>query len=129
MWKALYRAFVTLHPPAFRRRFGAELLWIFEEQAGTKVALALFSDIVRSLLRQWMLRTQLWIVPIALTSAFLPFVIAVRTPSTTGRGILNTAFSEQEFFFIAVVGSMSAVILTLVFCVTWFQLSRRRRHA
>ena len=31
--RTLYRYLVHLHPPAFRREFAAEMIWIFDEAA------------------------------------------------------------------------------------------------
>jgi hypothetical protein len=50
--RALYRSILHLHPPAFRDRFGEEMLWIFDEQTREGRSLQLFFDILRSLLVQ-----------------------------------------------------------------------------
>ena len=36
MSRSLYRLLLNLHPPAFRERFAAEMLWIFDEAAATQ---------------------------------------------------------------------------------------------
>lgn len=54
----LYRCAVRLHPSSFRRRFGDEMLYIFDQQQGIVAALGLMLDCVFSLLRQWRLRLQ-----------------------------------------------------------------------
>ena len=51
MTRALYRWLLWLHPPAFRREFAGEMLWIFEEASAEGVA-PLFADGLLSLLRQ-----------------------------------------------------------------------------
>lgn len=56
MLRRLYRCAVRLHPSSFRRRFGEEMLYIFDQQKGTLSALRVMLDCVFSLLRQWMLR-------------------------------------------------------------------------
>jgi len=53
--RLLYRFLVRLHPQHFRRRFGDEMLWIFDD-AGEKRA-SLFGDALGSLFRQWLLRS------------------------------------------------------------------------
>ena len=50
--RALYRSILHLHPPAFRDRFGEEMLWIFDAQTREGRSLQLFIDILRSLLVQ-----------------------------------------------------------------------------
>src|SRR5260370_10345225 len=44
MLRALYRGLLYLHPPAFRKRFAEEMLWIFDEAAATRRILGLFAD-------------------------------------------------------------------------------------
>lgn len=60
MLRPLYRCLVRLHPRMFRDRFGGEMLWIFEEAAACGGAAALFADGLRSLFRQWLLRSDAW---------------------------------------------------------------------
>ena len=56
MLRRLCRCAVRLHPSGFRRRFGEEMLYIFDQQRGTLAALSVMLDCVFSLLRQWTLR-------------------------------------------------------------------------
>jgi hypothetical protein len=60
MSRALYRVLVKLHPPAFRREFAWEMLWIFDETALSGSTRPLFGDALVSLMRQWLLRTGWW---------------------------------------------------------------------
>ena len=53
MTRTLYRSLLWLHPPAFRRQFAEEMLWIFDETGG---AVSLVADGFTSLLRQWLTR-------------------------------------------------------------------------
>ena len=53
MLRRLYCCAVRLHPSSFRRRFGDEMLYIFDQQRGTPAALGVMLDCVLSLLRQW----------------------------------------------------------------------------
>jgi hypothetical protein len=66
MIRACYRCLLALHPPAFRRQFAAEMLWIFDQSGGTP---ALLLDGAVSLARQWLLRTGWWRVVAALAIA------------------------------------------------------------
>ena len=59
MRRFLYCALIALHPPRFRERFGDEMMCVFDE-AGRKGTVRLFADGVLSLLRQWLLRSNLW---------------------------------------------------------------------
>jgi hypothetical protein len=59
MRRFLYRALIALHPRRFRERFGDEMLCVFDEADGDRTA-RLFADVVLSLLRQWVLRSDLW---------------------------------------------------------------------
>lgn len=59
MRRFLYHALIALHPPRFRERFGDEMLCVFDEAGGDRTV-RLFADGVLSLLRQWLLRSNLW---------------------------------------------------------------------
>jgi hypothetical protein len=59
MRRFLYRALIALHPPRFRERFGDEMMCVFDEAGGDR-AMRLFADGMLSLLRQWLLRSNLW---------------------------------------------------------------------
>jgi hypothetical protein len=63
--RTLYKYLVRLHPPAFRREFAAEMLWIFDEAAESEGALSLCFDGFVSLARQWVLRSGSWKLAVA----------------------------------------------------------------
>jgi len=76
MIRTLYRSLLWLHPPFFRRQFGDEMLWIFDQSAAsqdhsTQGTRALFLDGLASLARQWMLRSGWWKVAVALALAMV----------------------------------------------------------
>ena len=54
--RSLYRCILRLHPTAFHREFGGEMLWIFDEEFAKRSVIPLFADAFASLGRQWMLR-------------------------------------------------------------------------
>jgi len=54
--RGLYRYILRLHPAAFRREFGDEMLWIFDEESAKSRHVRLFPDVFASLGRQWVLR-------------------------------------------------------------------------
>jgi hypothetical protein len=60
MLRHLYRCVLHLHPPAFRQRFGDEMLLIFDQQQRALGALRLLVDALVSLGRQWILRPEFW---------------------------------------------------------------------
>ena len=60
MLRHIYRCVLRLHPPGFRRRFGDELLSIFDQAKGRLLAFRLLIDSVFSLIRQWTLRPEFW---------------------------------------------------------------------
>jgi hypothetical protein len=59
MRRFFYRTLIALHPPRFRERFGDEMLCVFDEM-GRDRTVRLFADGALSLLRQWVLRSNLW---------------------------------------------------------------------
>jgi Ca2+-binding EF-hand superfamily protein len=58
MLRAIYVAVLRLHPRFFREKFADEMLWIFDQCAGTERATALIRDAVRSLVTQWIFRSE-----------------------------------------------------------------------
>jgi hypothetical protein len=57
--RSIYRGLLLLHPPSFKSRFANEMLWTFDEAAEREGVLTLFSDGLRSLARQWIVRCAL----------------------------------------------------------------------
>ena len=60
MLRRIYRCVLRLHPPAFRSRFGDEILSIFDEAKGGLSGFRLLMDSILSLIRQWTLRPEFW---------------------------------------------------------------------
>jgi hypothetical protein len=71
----LYRWLVRLHPPAFRQRFGPEMLCVYDE-ADRGERPRLLVDGVVSLGRQWVARSRYWIVGVAALGALLQVAAA-----------------------------------------------------
>jgi len=65
MLRRIYRCVLRLHPPGFRRRFGDEILSIFDHTKGKLPAFQLLMDSVLSLIRQWVLRPGFWNVSVS----------------------------------------------------------------
>lgn len=75
MVRRLYRCLVWLHPAAFRLRFEEEILWIFDEASDGWGAASLLRDASISLLRQRLLRSQLWKWLVAGIAAVVPPIL------------------------------------------------------
>ncbi len=75
MTRSLYRHVLWLHPPAFRERFAAEMLWIFDEAVVAGGVARLFADGIVSLIRQWVLRSGMWKVAVAIIGGLLEMAI------------------------------------------------------
>jgi hypothetical protein len=76
MVRSLYRCLVRLHPAPFRLQFAEEMLWIFDQVAGTWGTAALVADASISLSRQWLLRSGLWKWVLACVAGMVPILIA-----------------------------------------------------
>jgi hypothetical protein len=71
MLRTLYTCLLLMHPPAFRRRFTAEMLCIFDEALPSTGASTLLFDGLASLARQWVLRSGSWKPAVAVLGACL----------------------------------------------------------
>jgi hypothetical protein len=56
--RGVYVALLRLHPKPFRKQFGDEMLWIFDQAASERGAGRLLLDAITSLARQWLLRPE-----------------------------------------------------------------------
>jgi hypothetical protein len=74
MTRALYACLLRLHPSAFRRQFASEMLWIFDEARVSEGAFILLLDLMISAARQWLVRSGLWKVMLALAGATLQVI-------------------------------------------------------
>jgi hypothetical protein len=92
MTRALYTCVLWLHPPAFRRRFADEMLWIFEEASESHGIFPLFTDSFLSLIRQWMLHSPIWKVALAGMGGLLELIFA--SYLIGGPTLLNTCRQE-----------------------------------
>jgi hypothetical protein len=125
MRRAAYRMLLALHPPAFRREFAGEMLWVFDEAAGDGQASGFCLDVARSLLRQWLRERLLWtfsgavaggVAMIMWMSAVAPLARPHRSPTI-----------EMDNLLVIAVGSLIAISLTLITTVALFHSMRRRR--
>jgi hypothetical protein len=110
MLRRLYRCVVRSHPSGFRRRFGEEMLYIFDQQKGTLSALGVILDCVFSLLRQWTLRPH---VGIELPAAPLLSPAADQIPS----------FETLDPFRPRASAIINGTVLSLIlFCMSVFAI-------
>jgi hypothetical protein len=116
MLRRLYRCAVRLHPSSFRRRFGEEMLYIFDQQKGTLPALSVMLDGVLSLLRQWTLRPH---ISIELPAAPLLSPAADHIPS----------FETLDPFRPRASAIIHGAVLSLIlFCMTVFAIRYSGSH-
>jgi len=71
MIRALYSAVLRVHPRTFRDRFADEMLCIFDDIPVEIERGLLLYDAFRSLVVQWLLRTNLWVFALALLIALI----------------------------------------------------------
>lgn len=110
MLRHLYRCAVRLHPSSFRERFGDEMLYIFDQQRGTRAAFGLVLDSFLSLLRQWTFRPHVGISP-PTTSVVQP----------TSNGILS--FATLDNFRPRTSAIVHGMVLSIIlFCTTGYAI-------
>ena len=110
MLRSLYRCLLRLHPPGFRRRFGDEMLSIFDQAAGKAAVCRLLGDGLLSLARQWGLRPEFW-----------HGISPAPTPRPASDGI--PSFYTLDFFRPRTAAVIHGLVLsTAVFCLTCFAI-------
>jgi hypothetical protein len=131
MTRTLYRCLVWLHPPAFRRQFAGEMLWIYDETARTGGVAPLFLDGFVSLERQWFLRSGYWKILAALAGVWFQVVVggalmlrigqvrAQLTNSMAGSAGLAALMRLVTFTSVGLLGAV-------IFLVFWWRKMARR---
>jgi hypothetical protein len=98
------------------------MLWVFEEAHVSEGAWILLFDLLVSLCRQWLLRTGLWKVAVAVIGAALQMLpslnVYARSRSLSIRPMAETPVEAQGFAVI-VMCMISLVILLVVSTVLW----------
>ena len=74
MIRALYCSLLRLHPRRFREHFAEEMFWIFDEVPTTRERAYLLCDGFNSLARQWVIRSGMWKLVLALFIAIIQAV-------------------------------------------------------
>ena len=114
-----YRAIVRLHPAAFRREFGREMVLDFEDAQGSHGVVALYWDALLSLVRQWTARGWLGQVeggvtsrPSLLNGQYVMICQDEMTPLEFVRGmVLSVTFLTQCAFAETHVTTSDAILL------------------
>ncbi len=130
MTRRLYRLIVWLHPGAFARRFGGEMLSIFDE-GGRAFAISLLLDGVVSLGRQWLLRTDSWKVLLALTGAFLQvwvFGLSSKGPQSWVRNTQAITPYVQQLM-LATLGLLCGLFVLVLTLTLWSMRIRRKTYS
>ncbi|MGO9086413.1 MAG: S41 family peptidase [Candidatus Sulfotelmatobacter sp.] len=110
MLRSLYGCLLRLHPPGFRRRFGDEMLSIFDQSAGKAATFKLLGDGLLSLARQWGLRSEFWHA-----SSSVP----AQQPASDGI----PSFATIDPFRPRTAAVIHGLVLsTAVFCLTCFAI-------
>jgi hypothetical protein len=137
MIRILYRLLLALHPPAFRRQFAGEMLWIFDETRGTAAAGMLMSDAMISLARQWLLRSGAWKLALAGAGAVIQITLGglglglFRQLHVVSRSHWVSATDRPDmmqliYLTVGVVGGVICSVLALALWVKTFTARRLR---
>lgn len=110
MLRHLYHCALRLHPPGFRRRFGEEMLSIFDHAEGRLAAFRLLFDAAGSLSRQWLFRPAFW-----------NEIAPLRSIQPAADGV--PSFSTIEGFRPRPSAVIDGVVLSItLFCLTCFAI-------
>lgn len=125
MFRWLYRCLLVLHPPAFRRRFGTEMLSIFEEAAEWAGAASLLADGFVSAARQWILRSGAWKWTAAAMGACVQVVaggliLPLLAHRRGGSRMAALESGGMEELTLLVLGSGGAVVVMVAAVSQWF---------
>ena len=118
-------------PAGFPPQFAGEMLWIYDEAAAAEGAATLFGDACVSLARQWLLRSGLWKVAVALAGAAVQVTMGGALLFRIGRmqpaNLLTVADSPEltAMMRIAVFTALGLLAAVMLLVFWWRKLSRR----
>ena len=125
--RTLYRILLCLHPPAFRRAYGDEMIWLFDKTVSETGVCRLLLDAMLSVLRQWFLRSRLWLVPVACAGALFTVLAANTLLHFMFRRMVSaTADKPQELFLFTVALALITVAFVVFAAVLSVMRVRRR---
>jgi len=101
----VYRFLLRLHPAAFRERYASEMLWIFDEGAGSLGAAPFLADGVVSMARQWLVQSNVWAMAAGGLSAFLLIAGMMSLAAFPHRHIYGLDLEEPDFPAYSVAGA------------------------
>jgi hypothetical protein len=134
MIRALYASLLRLHPPSFRRRFGTEMLWIFDQARVSEGALVLLVDLFISALRQWLMRSGLWKAMLALAGATIQVIAfglggiaSLRHTAANHPGATVTPLMSD--LMLLTLSSFGIVFVGVFVTASWVTRFNRRRLA
>ena len=131
MVRRLYGLLLLLHPPAFRQRFAAELMSVFDEACHAEGAAMLLLDAMISLARQWILRTGSWKILAAFVFAGLQvtagglFWIAIGRDGARPAVAHDRIALERLMQIILAAGCLVVILVTAA--AVWVGSFLRRR--
>ena len=130
MRRRLYYSLVRIHPPSFRREFGPEMLWIYDQAALETGGAALFLDALISLARQWLLRSGCWKILAAMAGGVAQVSFAGALMHGVRRFQTTAALPPElgglmRLIVLVTVGLLAAVM----FLVFWWRMLSRRKGA
>jgi hypothetical protein len=130
--RTVYKFLLRLHPPAFRRQFAAEMLWIFDEAAKTSGAPALVADGFISLIRQWVLRSGAWKLAVVILGAALQVTAGGLIWLASGHAPAppNRADPAMTSFIRFILWSTGTIVLMVAAASIWVgRFLGTRNHA
>ena len=126
MTRILYRSLLWLHPPAFRRQFAGEMLWIFDEAEAAEGAARLLLDGLGSLLRQWVIRCGAWKVFAGMLGALLQILVLASLSHTRFDGAHSLPLPRTLNYYDLEFSRALALLIILLVCGTGFRARVRR---
>ena len=134
MTRALYASLLRLHPPSFRRQFGGEMLWTFDQARVSEGTLVLLLDLFVSIARQWLMRSGVWKVALAMAGAVLQVTaggvglyVFNRQIGTSHPGAPMTPFLSD--LVLVALWSVGMVFVMVFAAASWVTRFNRRRLA
>ncbi len=132
MTRSFYHFLVRMHPPAFRQRFGDEMMSVFDE-AAAHYSFEIVLDGVLSFTRQWLLRTDSWKLLLAVCGGYIQvfgFGVPIKAHQSWIQNPQALTASMQQIivFALALICSLFLVITSISLWNTRFMRRRSVSH-